>query len=106
MNRSRKGTEQMPRVPGRWRIALSAIAIAWFVGVALAAATASVGHVRVSRARFPPSAAPEPPARQTPAAGRSQAPPPANAQMAETVFKNVQVLKGISADDFMAAMGL
>src|SRR5438477_9770796 len=31
---------------------------------------------------------------------------PASGQMAERVFKNVQVLKGIPADQFMATMGV
>ena len=36
-----------------------------------------------------------------------QAGPPAQApQMSDTVFKNVQVLKGIPADEFMDAMGM
>jgi photosynthetic reaction center cytochrome c subunit len=35
-----------------------------------------------------------------------QAVPEQKPQMAETVFKNVQVLKGISADEFMSTMGV
>lgn len=46
-----------------------------------------------------------------PAAGQTAPAPaapalPAGAQMAETVFKNVQVLKGIPVDEFMDAMGM
>ncbi|HZP49477.1 MAG TPA: photosynthetic reaction center cytochrome c subunit family protein [Vicinamibacterales bacterium] len=36
----------------------------------------------------------------------AQSPAPAKVLMAEDVFKNVQALKGIPADDFMATMGL
>jgi len=42
--------------------------------------------------------------RLLPAAG--QAGPEQNPQMSDTVFKNVQVLKGIPADEFMDAMGM
>jgi photosynthetic reaction center cytochrome c subunit len=35
-----------------------------------------------------------------------QTPPPAKPQMAEDVFKNVQVLKGIPVDDFLGTMGI
>jgi hypothetical protein len=36
----------------------------------------------------------------------AQAPAPAKVPMAEDVFKNVQALKGVPVDDFMATMGL
>src|ERR1700756_2613318 len=35
-----------------------------------------------------------------------QAAPPAKPQMAEEVFKNVQVLKGLPVDEFMDTMGM
>ena len=35
----------------------------------------------------------------------SQAPPPQQPQMAEEVFKNIQVLRGIPVDEFMGTMG-
>src|SRR5579862_2507727 len=35
-----------------------------------------------------------------------QAPPQAKPKMAEDVFKNIQVLKGITVDDFLGTMGI
>src|SRR5215469_2932360 len=35
-----------------------------------------------------------------------QAPPQAKPKMAEDVFKNIQVLRGITVDDFLSAMGI
>ena len=39
-------------------------------------------------------------------AAAGQAGPDQNLQMSDTVFKNVQVLKGIPVDEFMDAMGM
>jgi len=68
---------------GRTRTILGA-AVAVFVG--------SVGSMSI--ARLPAVASAQ-------AGGQEQAPP-----MSETVFKNIQVLKGIPADEFMDTMGM
>src|SRR5260370_39996924 len=66
----------------------------------IAIATAVAVLLRGSLAYAPPQAAPR---GQAPPAGQSAT--TTKPLMAEEVFKNVQVLRGIPVDEFMAAMG-
>src|SRR5262245_446637 len=101
----------------RMMLAVAAVTVAWLVGVGLAAtgawSTTSVAAATVSATpeRTESSPAISMPgshstygftALQAAAAQGAQAKPP----MAEEVFKNIQVLKGITADDFMGTMGI
>src|SRR4029077_19406824 len=68
--------------------------------IVVAMATTAVVLLRGSLVYAGPQAAPR---AQAPQAGQSA--PAAKPVMAEDVFKNVQVLRGIPVDEFMATMG-
>jgi len=93
-------------------VTVATLTVAWLTGIVLAtsgtklsaqSSIASFAHPNQQMApgtAIPISAA----AAYVQAAGQAQAGPAA--QMSETVFKNIQVLKGIPLDEFMGTMGV
>jgi hypothetical protein len=100
------------RIPSkRLRLGAAALTMVWFVGVGLAAngssvmprsfRSASSPVAQASRTRYVLSALSASGAF-TPQGDQA----PAKKVMVEDVFKNIQVLKGISVDEFMGTMGI
>ena len=67
---------------------VSSVAIAWLVSIAFATGTMPTLYA------------------QQPSSAQVAAATPATPQMSDKVFKNVQVLKGITVDEFMGTMGV
>jgi photosynthetic reaction center cytochrome c subunit len=67
---------------------VATVAVAWLVSIAFATGTMPTLHA------------------QQPSSSQVAAATPATPQMSDKVFKNVQVLKGITVDEFMGTMGV
>jgi photosynthetic reaction center cytochrome c subunit len=99
---------------GSGRVILAAgIVVVSLVGIALAASGAKISTRPLTASFSPSNKITARPDMVLPVCGtgafalaNAQATAPQGSQKAEDVFKNIQVLKGISVDDFMGSMGV
>jgi photosynthetic reaction center cytochrome c subunit len=88
----------------RWiALAAAGMTVGCLIGIALSANGAPISALSIGQAAGAQAPAGQAPARTVAPAGAQTGAKP---MMSEDVFKNIQVLKGISVDDFMGTMGI
>ncbi len=88
----------------RWiALAAAGMTVGCLIGIALSASGAPISALSIGQAAGAQAPAGQAPTRTAAPAGAQTGAKP---MMSEDVFKNIQVLKGISVDDFMGTMGI